>query len=90
MQGSQLSWREHWSGVKSSAVSGDVISGCRDNDTQTYRLFVTKGWRDGFPGHWFESCACCDLSIEDLRELVKVLEKIVAEHRPWPNCAEGD
>jgi hypothetical protein len=84
-----MSWREHWPEVRSSVNAGDVISGCRDNDTCTYRLFVNKGWRDvkiGMTrGHQIESCECCDLSIEDLRALVTVLEKAIAEHEPWPD-----
>lgn len=69
-------------------MAGDVISGCRDNDTHTYRLFVNKGWRDvrggGSTGHQSESCECCDLSIEDLRELSVKLEAVIAAHGPWP------
>lgn len=41
-----MSWREHWDVVRSSTNPGDVISGCRDNDTHTYRLFCNKGWQD--------------------------------------------
>lgn len=83
-----MSWREHWPDVRSSVELGDVISGCRDNDSRTYRLFVNKGWRDvqigGHTGHQMDSCECCDLSIEDLRELSAVLEKVIAKHQPWP------
>jgi hypothetical protein len=83
-----MSWRIHWPLVRSSAVPGDVISGCRDNDTGTYRLFVHKGWEDLSLGHRSESCDCCDLSIEDLRKLSDVLYKVIAEHEPWPGPEE--
>ena len=85
-----MSWREHWPKVKSSVTPGDVISGCRDNDTRTYRLFVNKGWRDVEGGYQIKSCECCDLSIEDLRELRSTLEAIIAEHKPWPELDEID
>jgi hypothetical protein len=69
-------------------VAGDVISGCRDNETRTYRLFVNKGWRDvqscGSMGHQIDACKSCDLSIEDLRQLASTLAKAVAAHEPWP------
>ena len=84
-----MSWREHWEPVKSAVVSGDVISGCRDNDTRTYRLFVNKGWVDvdifHHPAHTIEDCECCDLSIDNLRALVAVLQKAVDEHTEWPD-----
>lgn len=84
-----MSWREHWDEVRSSVVAGDVISGCRDNDTHTYRLFCHKGWQDvqlagRAMGHRSESCECCDLSLDDLKALVAVLNKAIAEHQPWP------
>ncbi len=87
-----MSWREHWPDVKSSVVPGDVISGCRDNDSRTYRLFVKKGWRDvqvgSGTGHQIESCKCCDLSIEDLRKLAGVLNDAIASHEEWPDPNE--
>jgi hypothetical protein len=79
-----MSWRQHWKHVKSSVVEGDVISGCRDNDTGTYRLFVNKEWEESGNGHHSKSCECCDLSIEDLRELSAVIQKAISEHKPWP------
>lgn len=85
-----MSSREHWPTVKSSVVPGDVISGCRDNDTRTYRLFVNKGWQDvkiaGVEGHQIESCECCDLSLEDLQALAGVVEQAIAKHKPWPEA----
>lgn len=84
-----MSWREHWPIVRSSIVPGDVISGCRDNDTRTYRLFVNKGWTDvQGGGHRLRECLCCDMSIEDLRELAMVLEGAIAAHLPWPQEEE--
>ena len=84
-----MSWREHWAPVRSSVEPGDVISGCRDNETRTYRLFVNKGWRDVRIGagdaHQIDTCECCDLSLDDLRALVSVLQKAVNEHEPWPD-----
>ncbi len=84
-----MSWREHWPDVKSSVEEGDVISGCRDNDTRTYRLFCNKGWRDvllmGHTAHQIDSCECCDLSIDDLKNLAKILNDAVAAHEPWPS-----
>lgn len=89
-----MSWREHWQEVRSSVAPGDVISGCRDNDSRSYRLFANKGWRDvrigSAIGHQFDSCECCDLSVEDLRALVAVLERAIAEHRPWPNLQSDE
>lgn len=85
-----MSWREHWETVRSSIVAGDVISGCRDNDTRTYRLFCNKGWKDvQIPGsrgkaHQFESCECVDLSLDDMKALAAVINKAIAEHKPWP------
>jgi hypothetical protein len=85
-----MSWREHWPDVKSSVEPGDAITGCRDNDTRTYRLFVMKGYREvvidghgGRVGYQFDSCECCDLSLEDLRALSAVLERAIATHQPW-------
>lgn len=66
-----------------------TITGCRDNDTRTYRLFVHKGHRyvqvglSGAHGSTSRSCECCDLSIEDLQKLVTMLKQAIAEHRPW-------
>lgn len=89
-----MSWREHWDEVRSSVVEGDVISGCRDNDTGTYRLFCNKGWKDVNLGHHFahtfDSCECCDLSLDDLKRLVAVLNKAISEHEPWPDLSELD
>lgn len=86
-----MSWREHWPSIKSSVVPGDVISGCRDNDTLTYRLFINKGWRDvqvgTGNGYQIESCECCDLSFDDLRALAVVVQKAIAEHKPWPEVS---
>lgn len=86
-----MSWREHWPAVKSSVEPGDVISGCRDNDTRTYRLFVNKGWRDvrvgNGIGHTLDDCLCCDLSIEDVRALNAVLEQAIANYKPWQDEA---
>lgn len=69
-------------------MTGDVISGCRDNETGTYRLFVNKGWRDvrigESIGHQCDSGECCDLSIDDLRQLSDTLEAVIAAHEPWP------
>jgi hypothetical protein len=83
-----MSWREHWKPIHSSVVRGDVISGCRDNDSHSYRLFVNKGWKDvrvgKAKGHQFESAECCDLSLENLQELVGILQKAITEHKPWP------
>lgn len=64
-----MSWREHWSVVRSSIDPGSVIRGCRDNDSRTYRLFINR--------------ECCDLSVDDLRALVTVLQKAITEHQPW-------
>ena len=84
-----MSWREHWEQVYSSVELGDVISGCRDNDTKTYRLFCNKGWKNvkigSGNGYQIESCECCDLSLDDLKSLVAVLNKAIAEHEPWPD-----
>ena len=84
-----MSWREHWTPIRSSVVEGDVISGCRDDESRTYRLFVNKGWRDVRIGsssaHQIESCDCCDLSVEDLRRLSQMLTAVVAAHEPWPD-----
>jgi hypothetical protein len=83
-----MSWRQHWPQVvRSSVVPGYVISGCRDNDTRTYRLFLNKGWRDVSTGHQIDSCMCCDLSIDDLRNLSSMLEAAIAAHEPWPEDA---
>ncbi len=83
-----MSWREHWKNVKSSVAHGDVISGCRDNDTGSYRLFVNKGWRELDRGYIFDSSACCDLSLEDLQALVAVLQGAIAKHKPWPDMSD--
>ena len=85
-----MSWSEHWRDVKSSVVSGDVISGCRDNDTRTYRLFVNKGWRDvgSGAGYTIDSCSCCDLSIEDIKSLADELKRVISAHEPWPEGEE--
>ncbi len=84
-----MSWREHWDEVRSSVRPGDVISGCRDNDTRTYRLFCNKGWEDvqyngRAMGHRMESCECVDLSLDDMKALVAVLNKAITNHEPWP------
>lgn len=85
-----MSWREHWPNVKSSVVPGDVISGCRDNETCTYRLFVNKGWRyvGAGKGYQVESCECCDLSLDDLRALAVIVQKAIDEHKTWPEVAD--
>ena len=83
-----MSWREHWPVVRSSVEAGDAISGCRDNETRTYRLFVNKGWRDvrigGSEAHQIDGCECCDLSVDDLKALVVVLQLAIDTHEPWP------
>lgn len=82
-----MSSREHWlPNVRSSVKPGDVITGCRDNYTRTYRLFVNKGWMDVQVGRAqaYQFDSCCDLSIEDLRALSAMLQKVIAEHQPWP------
>src|ERR1700674_2027118 len=82
-----MSWREHFPIIKSSIEDGDVISGCRDNDTRTYRLFVNKGWKEIQTGnglaHQIRSCECCDLSFEDLQRLSDMLSSVIKEHEPW-------
>ncbi len=83
-----MSFRQHWKSVKSSAVEGDVISGCRDNDTRTYRLFVNKGWREATLGHQVDRCMCCDLSFEDLQELAATLKQAIDAHTPFLNYDE--
>lgn len=84
-----MSWREHWEPVRSSVEPGDVISGCRDNDTRTYRLFTNKGWLDvETVGYGITSSECCDLSVDDLKALVAVLQKAIDEHKPWTDLEE--
>jgi hypothetical protein len=89
-----MSYRIHWPEVRSSVVAGDVISGCRDNETKTYRLFVNKGWRDvhhgSATGHQIDSCECCDLSVEDLRKLQSVVDRVLLEHEPWSEVYSED
>ncbi len=88
-----MSDRRHWKAIKSSVVEGDAISGCRDNESRTYRLFVNKGVREvkvagGHVGWHIDSCQCCDLSINDIRELNTELYRVIAEHEPWPEDEE--
>lgn len=80
-----MSFRESWPRIASSVVDGDVITGCRDNDTRTYRLVVNKGMDYGTGGGSSrESGACCDLSLEDVKRLHAVLGEAISAHRPWP------
>ncbi len=88
-----MSWRQHLGDAKSSVVPGDVVSVFRDNDTQTYRIFANKGWENvpehGPSAHRFESCECCDFSIEDLRQLQGIIDAAIRQHEPWPNYDEA-
>jgi hypothetical protein len=84
-----VSWREHWPYVNSSVRPGDMVSGCRDNDTKTYRLFVNNGVKWINKGHLagafhLERSMSCDLSVDDVRELARVLQAAVDCHEPWP------
>jgi hypothetical protein len=79
-----MSDRKQYPDVKSSVVKGDVISLFRDNDTRTYRLFVSKEWKEIPPNKFsFDRCECCDLSLEDLRQLSARIDEIVLAHEEW-------